>query len=533
METEPPHTAVSRSKPKYVIPRPRNGYNFSIALFVACGSLCYGYASSISAALIGQASWYDYFGLVAGTPQSNRILGAINGVYAAGGAFGCIANMYTAEKFGRPRSIQIGCVISIIGATVMTASVHIAMFIVSRFIMGFGVGILVTLVPLYQSEVSPPESRGLMVGLHGVLIGFSYSLTGFVTYGCYFANYGQFQWRFPLSVQLIPCTILLLGSFFLPESPRWLIGKDRTDQAWTVTRRLHANKKKDPTDSYAHAEYSQMLSQIQFEKHHDAVGMLKQARLAFSQRSFLKRLGLGFLVQFGNQCTGALVINNYNTQLFAGLGITGSTPLLLLGFFNLLTVPGNLFNGLFIDRFGRRRFVLTGCAGILVCLSCEAAVTAIFVENPANADNRVGLGFGVAFIFAYVVFYSSCLDATMYLVPSEIFPMVIRGFGMSFSIMGQFVATVILLEAAPTAFQNIGYRFWVILIGLTFGYGVLVYLFLPETKGMTLEDISVLFGDPVELSFEQALIRERDGKDVSDEKVISAGKHEHVEVKGS
>lgn len=61
--------------------------------------------------------------------------------------------------------------------------------------MGFGIGILVTLVPLYQSEVSPAESRGLMVGLHGVLIGFSYSLTGFVTYGCYFASYGQFQVR--------------------------------------------------------------------------------------------------------------------------------------------------------------------------------------------------------------------------------------------------------------------------------------------------------------------------------------------------
>jgi MFS family permease len=146
--------------------------------------------------------------------------------------------------------------------------------------------------------------------------------------------------------------------------------------------------------------------------------------------------------------------SNYNAQLFAGLGIKGGTPLLLLGFFNLLTVPGNLFNGLFIDRIGRRRFVITGCIGILVCLSGEAAMTAQFVETGSN--NQIGLGFGVFFIFAYVVFYSSCLDATMYLIPSEIFPMVIRSFGMSWSIMGQFIATTILLEAAPTAFKNIG-----------------------------------------------------------------------------
>lgn len=163
-------------------------------------------------------------------------------------------------------------------------------------------------------------------------------------------------------------------------------------------------------------------------------------------------------------------------------------------------------NGLFIDRFGRRRFVLTGCLGILFCLSGEAAMTAIFVET--NSNNRVGLGFGVFFIFLFVAFYSSCLDATMYLVPSEIFPMVIRSFGMSFSIMGQFVATTILLEAAPTAFKNIGWKFWLILIILTAVYAVLVYLFLPETKGMTLEDISIVFGDPVELSFEQALTKE-------------------------
>ena len=138
-------------------------------------------------------------GLEEGTAYTNAMLGVINGVYAAGGAIGCVFNMWSSEFFGRKRSIQIGCVISIVGATIMTASVDIPMFVVARFIMGFGIGVLVTLVPLYQSEVSPPESRGLMVGLHGVLIGFSYAMTGFVTYGCYFAPYGAFQWYAILS----------------------------------------------------------------------------------------------------------------------------------------------------------------------------------------------------------------------------------------------------------------------------------------------------------------------------------------------
>jgi MFS family permease len=97
-----------------------------------------------------------------GTDYTNAMLGVINGLYAAGGAFGCVFNMWSSEYFGRKRSLQIGCCISIVGATLMTASVDIGMFIASRFIMGFGIGVLVTLVPSYQSEVSPPESRGLM-----------------------------------------------------------------------------------------------------------------------------------------------------------------------------------------------------------------------------------------------------------------------------------------------------------------------------------------------------------------------------------
>lgn len=101
-------------------------------------------------------------GLEEGSSHTNAILGAINGVYASGVAIGCAFNMWSSERLGRKRSIQLGCVISIVGAAIMTGSVDIPMFIVARFIMGFGIGILVTLVPLYQSEVSPAESRGLM-----------------------------------------------------------------------------------------------------------------------------------------------------------------------------------------------------------------------------------------------------------------------------------------------------------------------------------------------------------------------------------
>lgn len=352
-----------------------------------------------------------------------------------------------------------------------------------------------------------------MVGLHGVLIGFSYSLTGFVSYGCSFSTNVTFQWRFPLAVQAIWPLVLFTGMFFLPYSPRWLLSQGREEEAWNTTRKLHANIK-DPDDTYAQAEFRQMKEQILFEREHDAVGFLAQARLSFSRPSFRKRLALGFLVQAGNQFTGALVVNNYQTTFYNGLGITGKLPLLLVGCFNFVTVPGNLMNGLLVDHIGRRKFVITGCASLCVILSVEAALTARFAET--RSTNKVGLGFGVAFIFLFPVFYSICLDATMYLIPAEIFPMIIRSFGISWSIMGQWIATTILLGAAPTAFENIGHNFWIVLIVCGAIYGVLVYFFLPElctnsyhankltnkvqTKGKTLEEISIIFGDPVGLT---------------------------------
>lgn len=116
----------------------------------------------------------------------------------------------------------------------------------------------------------------------------------------------------PLLRILLPT--LLSALVIKPGPPRRSMGRDRTSTA----------SRNDATDSYEQAEYRQMSAQIKFERNHNAIGMFGQAKLAFNQKSFLKQLGLGFLVQFGNRCTGALVINNCNAQLFSGLGITGT-----------------------------------------------------------------------------------------------------------------------------------------------------------------------------------------------------------------
>ena len=120
----------------------------------------------------------------------------------------------------------------------MTGAANLGMFLASRVIMGWGIGMmvcggefarsqyidiarLIDVVPLYQAELSTPKHRGFYVGLHGIALATGYALTGFVGFGCYYDTKTSFQWRFPFAVQLIPVIILLSGSWWLPESPRW------------------------------------------------------------------------------------------------------------------------------------------------------------------------------------------------------------------------------------------------------------------------------------------------------------------------
>jgi MFS family permease len=154
-------------------------------LFVTLGSVTYGYSSSIIGTTLGQPSFIEYFNLQS-VDRSAAITGAINGLYQAGGLFGTLSTTLLADRLGRRKTIVCGSFFVVIGGALQTGSIHIAMFMVARFLTGIGigklqawrysfrnransdpVGNLVTIVPLWQGEVAPPAARGFLVGLHG------------------------------------------------------------------------------------------------------------------------------------------------------------------------------------------------------------------------------------------------------------------------------------------------------------------------------------------------------------------------------
>ncbi|KAJ5654632.1 MFS sugar transporter [Penicillium lividum] len=487
-------------------------YNRLVAIFVAIGSLTYGYCASIISSTIGQPGWYTYFNL----PQSGEpgyaaittpAISAANGVFSAGGAVGTLFMMWSCESFGRKANIQAGAFFSMFGGALQAGSNSLRMFQAGRFICGLGIGILVTVCPMYLSEMSSAFRRGWLVGHHAIFLVFGYMLAGWVGFACYYAQNTApaFGWRFPLALQCLPPLVLLLGSAWLPRSPRWLISKGKFEEASTVLERLRASPN-DPENLAAKGEFFQTKEQIRLEAERLATyGNVWMA--VWKKKSYRKRMIIGFLTQWGAEFGGPLIINNYAVLLYQNLGMKGGMPLLLSAVW--LTTAGLVYNPLgawLHDQVNsRRNMYITGFIGIILTTSCLAAMTAQY----AGTTNRVGNGFGILFIYLYLAFQGTFCDTTMYLYVSEIFPTEIRPIGMGFSLFGQFAATLILLETAPMGFDNVGWKYYLVIICWSAFFIPVIYLFFPETARLTLEEIAKNFGEEVAVHLTDATDEEK------------------------
>lgn len=138
---------------------------------------------------------------------------------------------------GRIGTMRVGAIVAIVGTTLQTAAQNVAMLIVGRTIAGLAIGIIYFAIPQYQSEIAPPEHRGSIVGLHAQFIGFGYATSNWVGFGVYFAH-GQFTYAFPVGLQILWGVILLVGTFFLPESPRFMIEHGRNEEALAVLHKF-------------------------------------------------------------------------------------------------------------------------------------------------------------------------------------------------------------------------------------------------------------------------------------------------------
>lgn len=458
-----------------------NSYTWGCALFAAVGSLLYGIDSGIVSTVIAQEDFRTYF-----DPFTAGIKGAVVSTFNAGSVFGVFFAAWTADAIGRKKTIAIAAAIAVVAGIIQAASVHIGMLIAGRIIGGFAVGMMNITIPIYNSEIAPPAKRGMIAGLHAQFVGFGFATANWVGFGCSYAH-GAFQWRFPLAFQILPAIIVLIGIYFLPYSPRWLLEKERDDEAMAVIKRLHGNIGED--DSFFRAEFSQMRDQIRFEKSVTNIGWGE----IFRTPSNRKRLLLAVLVQVFTQLSGINVVNYFQTDLYKSLGMTGHMPTLLAGVYGLVGPIANVVCLYYVDTWGRKKTLwITG-----LCMASDMALVMGLSGAYGSSDNVVAKGFTIAFIFCFTAIYSLGYNSIHYIYVPEIMTMAIRAKGSAMAIVCNVIINIVFNQVSPIAFSEVGYKYYSLFICTNLVGAIVVFFIFPETKGKSLEEIAQIFGDEV------------------------------------
>lgn len=209
----------------------------ALALFAAIGTFLFGFDTGIATTTIAHQSWISYM-----SHPSKGITGAVVAVYIAGEAIGAILQTLIGDRLGRIRFMQTMCVIVTVGTVIQTASINIAMFLAGRVLAGCAVGGMVATVPIYLSEISAPQHRGLIGGISGCGISFGTMASNWVGFACGYAEYGPLQWRLPLAMQVPWGVILFVGlATFMPDSPRQLIGVGKVEKARRAFERIRTD----------------------------------------------------------------------------------------------------------------------------------------------------------------------------------------------------------------------------------------------------------------------------------------------------
>lgn len=285
-------------------------------------------------------------------------------------------------------------------------------------------------------------------------------------------------------MQILWAVILFAGTFFLPESPRFLIEKGKNEEALALLKRF----RKADDQEYLKKEFKQMLDQINWDKENEVtsiVGIMKKP-------SYRRRLFLGCGIQAGQQICGISAINYYQTIMYKSLGVQGATVLALAGVWGLIGPLANLFCLAFIiDRVRRRTMLIAGS----IVMGIDIAIVMAFVAVYGGGPNTVANGFGILFLLLFGIIFSLSWNSGAPVYCTEIFPTSIRATGGAISTFFSFVIQVILAQASPVALAQVSWRYYIFFIVMNFFVAMCVWFFIPETLGKSLEEINEVFGD--------------------------------------
>jgi sugar porter (SP) family MFS transporter len=380
-----------------------------------------------------------------------------------GTVIGALLGAIPADRLGRKKTLYGIAILYLVSSLGTALAGTWPLFLVFRFLGGFGVGASSVTAPIYISEISPAARRGKLVGLFqfNVVLGIVVS---------YLSNYligqtGNHSWRLMLGIQSVPSALFLALLPFVPESPRWLImKKGRVTEAREIMLLINP----DTAD--------QIISDI-VQTNKEEKKVLEKVPL-FSRR-FRTPVMLAMLFAIFNQVSGINAIIYYAPRIFDMTGLAAGSSLLSTAGLGAVNFAFTLLAMNFIDRIGRRTLMLIGSIGLIVTL---ALVSYSFYSS--------NFGAVPIFLFVYIAFFAFSQGAVIWVFISEIFPNQVRAKGQTLGSTTHWVMAAIIAFTFPYLAEKVGggntFLFFCLMMFIQL---IFVWKVMPETKGRSLEQI--------------------------------------------
>ncbi|KAK5290216.1 Quinate permease [Exophiala xenobiotica] len=511
----------------------QNPYVSFVAFSIAFAGFMYGYPGGVLSNLLTDENFGAHFPKIY---ANATFKGWVVSSMEFSGAVGSIIAAPLADKYSRRYALIQSVAIIIVGTCLLTGAVNSGMIIAGRLICGVGIGILANTAAIYNCEIAPPQLRGTLIAFYMFFLTLGNMLAFFVTYGFHFlggircapetpytgpnnsfdpyndvpaggcTGQGEGSWRIPLGLQIPFALILGVFVWLAPPSPRWLMMKNRPEEALDVMEKI----RRLPRDSIliqteflemkAHMIYEQELQQELYPNAGLFTLQWETFQRFFTNRGLFKRLYICVVYMVLNQWAGINAILYYAPLIFSQLGLSyNTTALLATGIVGLAFWLSCTVAILYSDKFGRRNMLKLG---LCIMIIGHAVVAGIIGKYSGQFDVYTGAGYaGAAFIYIYMIGYG-VTSINMNVISSEIFPSQHRSQAMAMIFAVNWICNFGVAWGTPVMLEKIKFGTFLIFACSCIGMLLWTIFVIPETSHKTVEEMDILFKD--QLASDQA-----------------------------
>jgi sugar porter (SP) family MFS transporter len=432
------------------------------------GALAFGYDTGIIAgALPFMTLPLDQGGLGLDAVSEGLVTASL----VVGAAFGSLASGYISDRFGRRLTLRVLSVLFIAGALGTATAPSVPFMIAARFLLGIAVGGGSATVPVFIAEIAGPSRRARLVSRNELMI-VSGQLLAYVLSAVLAALlHTPGIWRYMLAIAMVPGMLLLIGTFFVPASPRWLAAKGRFDEAEEVLEQLRDSK------ADAQRELEEMKGQAKQAHKRPPIGQLLR------QRWVIKLLLIGIGLGFTAQLTGVNAFMYYTPIILKTTGMGTNAALTATIGNGVVSVIATLLGIWAIGRYGRRPLLMTGLVMVILMQAALGCVLQWMPQNMTQSYTALGC------ILVFLLFMQMCVSPVYWLLMSELFPMQVRGLLTGTAVSMQWLFNASVAFTFPIAIDALGNPTFFVFAAINLGSLLFVFLCLPETKGKSLEQI--------------------------------------------